>query len=230
MAVDMDTNTTAVSPASNSNSSANIPQTSPLLSLPPELRNDITEMVVNDIPEKTLNLLTAIPPGNGLLCTCRQMFNESKALYDAARLQFWSNTSFEVRRDTNATRVGIHCSVRDLEAIRHLQLVTTTSELFTSNISTSDRRHLKALAPRSILSFKRNSNSSWYLFTVDAKSVVGTPCERLFLRSSESLSFDTWTSGADMNGQWAPGTVWVMKMSELCGLLGHDVSMKRTYA
>ncbi|KAK3617669.1 hypothetical protein LTR56_025136 [Elasticomyces elasticus] len=118
-----------VPPTNNSNTSTRMQQTCRLLTLPAELRNGITELVVNDIPHDRINLLTAIPPGNGLLCACRQTYQESKCLYENARRRYWAETDFAIARNALLSSCRVHFTAADLFTIRHIHFTTSIHEL-----------------------------------------------------------------------------------------------------
>ncbi|KAK5744155.1 hypothetical protein LTR17_002185 [Elasticomyces elasticus] len=125
----MNTNATVASPTNNSNTSTRMQQTCRLLTLPPELRDDITEMAVNNIPRDRVDLLTAIPPGNGLLCACRQTYQETKCLYEDARHRYWADTKFTIARNVLLTSSRVHFTASNLFIIRHIHFTTSIHEL-----------------------------------------------------------------------------------------------------
>ena len=77
---------------------------SPLLTLPPELRNSIWEMAFTSnsmgspvCHHANVDLLDAQGPDKALLLTCRQTYKESRGMYALARSRFWQETRFSLR-------------------------------------------------------------------------------------------------------------------------------------
>ena len=67
---------------------------SPLLSLPPELRNRIYDLVFHKERGNNDRLAHAGSPSKALLLTCRQVFREARHMYAVSRRRYWAWTSF----------------------------------------------------------------------------------------------------------------------------------------
>ncbi|KAK5695840.1 hypothetical protein LTR97_008260 [Elasticomyces elasticus] len=67
---------------------------SPFFSLPAELRNDIYELALSADSKEPIELLSASPPSNAMVTTCRQAYNEAANIYNEARLRYYSTNQF----------------------------------------------------------------------------------------------------------------------------------------
>ncbi|KAI6914042.1 hypothetical protein KC318_g1390 [Hortaea werneckii] len=73
--------------------------TSPLLNLPPELRNLIYEHVFHDTAPEKKDLFSSRPPGSGIVETNRLLRSETKAICDDVYNSFWRSHTFTVEID-----------------------------------------------------------------------------------------------------------------------------------
>ncbi|KAI7535807.1 hypothetical protein KC331_g11833 [Hortaea werneckii] len=73
--------------------------TSPLMDLPPELRNLIYEHVFHDTAPEKIDLFSSRPPGSGLVATNRLLRSETKAMCDDICNNFWRSHTFTVEID-----------------------------------------------------------------------------------------------------------------------------------
>ncbi|KAK5737829.1 hypothetical protein LTR17_006477 [Elasticomyces elasticus] len=66
-----------------------------LLTIPPELRNAIYELIYDSpTPTGSVQLLEASSPSEAILLVCKQIFDEAKELYKDRCQQYWRNTHF----------------------------------------------------------------------------------------------------------------------------------------
>ncbi|KAK4892023.1 hypothetical protein LTR27_009373 [Elasticomyces elasticus] len=63
-------------------------------SLPAELRNVIYELALSADSQEPIDLLSACPPSNDMVTTCRQAYNEAASIHHAARLRYYSTNHF----------------------------------------------------------------------------------------------------------------------------------------
>ncbi|KAK5737831.1 hypothetical protein LTR17_006479 [Elasticomyces elasticus] len=140
-------------PASNADSAAPITQSSTFLTIPPEIRNDIYELVFNQIwTGDTVDLMKAVPPSKAPLLACHQMFNEAKGLHKTAYRGYWSEVhfticipeqqhehlsrdqvfaeaKFTIARNALLPSSRVHFTASDLLTIRHIHFTTSIHEL-----------------------------------------------------------------------------------------------------
>ncbi|KAK4909364.1 hypothetical protein LTR49_021876 [Elasticomyces elasticus] len=208
-------------------------QTCRVLTLPAELRNDISELVVNDIPQDRIDLLTAIPPGNGLLCACRQTYRETKCLYEDGRRRYWAETKFIIARNALIPTSRVHFTASDLFTIRDIHFTTSIHELsrlrrypnhirrYTSNIDFIEEMG----------SFGNNVCFEWRTpRTGSLCNVVWLPIgpDRTFNQIIMSVSRGEYTFGRVAaekcnNELTMDGMITTVKLRDM---LGHDVQMK----
>lgn len=74
-----------------------------LLSLPPELRNEIYELAFTTSVGEKVNLFAHKPPTKSLLLTCREVYNEAGGLYKEAYRTFWRSSNFIVEGETTTS-------------------------------------------------------------------------------------------------------------------------------
>ncbi|KAK5744152.1 hypothetical protein LTR17_002182 [Elasticomyces elasticus] len=88
-----------------------------LLTIPPEIRNQIYDLVA--APEVgAVSLLTARPPTKVLPLLCRQIYGEVRLLHKAAHRSYWRDTQFIIRPETQTRE--IKCNPADVANIRHI--------------------------------------------------------------------------------------------------------------
>ncbi|KAK3655348.1 hypothetical protein LTR22_010233 [Elasticomyces elasticus] len=75
-------------------------------SLPAELRNDIYELALSADSKEPIELLSASPPSNAMVTTCRQAYNEAASIYRAARLRYYSTNQFVIVVVCSTVKVG----------------------------------------------------------------------------------------------------------------------------
>ncbi|KAI6836834.1 hypothetical protein KC332_g5320 [Hortaea werneckii] len=73
--------------------------TSPLMNLPPELRNLIYEHVFQNTAPETKDLFSSKAPGSGLVATNRLLRSETKSIYEDIYNNFWRSHTFTVEID-----------------------------------------------------------------------------------------------------------------------------------
>ncbi|KAK5737824.1 hypothetical protein LTR17_006472 [Elasticomyces elasticus] len=145
-----------------------------LLTIAPELRNSIYELVFA-ADAGPVKLLEASPPEKALLEVCKQTQDEAAGLYVAAFRTYWRNTTFTIRRGpaivTRPYRVNF--GMQDVEQVRTL-------------LSSTDGNNLKGDFPilqravawlsmvaraDSVCTFRHFKGVKWRLVTVDGNAV-----------------------------------------------------------
>ncbi|KAK4895296.1 hypothetical protein LTR27_006639 [Elasticomyces elasticus] len=175
--------TRAPSPVSDADSAAPITQPSTFLTIPPEIRNDIYELVFNQIwtagtnyaeTGDTVDLMKAVPPSKAPILACRQMFNEAKGLYKTAYRGYWSEVHFTIIPEQQHECVA-HFRENDLHKIRHLKLHITFQQMYM--LMWSQEYVSSYLPPRNhpsdYLDYERVATGQWLLSNVDGKRVNG---------------------------------------------------------
>ncbi|KAK3617668.1 hypothetical protein LTR56_025135 [Elasticomyces elasticus] len=104
-------------------------QTSPLLELPPELRNNIYELAFATTAGP-VNLFDASPPNKALLVVCTQIRNEAASLF---KWGYWRTTTFHCTSSSYSKAMGtarrLPFREEDLQWIRDMYFFCTTTEL-----------------------------------------------------------------------------------------------------
>ncbi|KAI6906043.1 hypothetical protein D0869_10409 [Hortaea werneckii] len=101
-----------------------------LMKLPPELRNEIYELVLfqedDDEDYEPIDLMYPYPPSKNLLLSCREIYHEAKGIYKQAYRAFWKTSTFMVEdvSDMPETMVGLQRKLREkeVELIHHLTM------------------------------------------------------------------------------------------------------------
>ncbi|KAK5744149.1 hypothetical protein LTR17_002179 [Elasticomyces elasticus] len=115
----------AVSPAQDATTVLPILQTSKLLSVAPELRNFIYELVFTK-PSGPIDLLTATRPPDDLRLVCRQTNHEARGLWLAANREYWPNITFTITKKAVAWNeqyipLRVRFTAHDLASIRTIR-------------------------------------------------------------------------------------------------------------
>ncbi|KAK3629269.1 hypothetical protein LTR56_018156 [Elasticomyces elasticus] len=98
-----------------------------LFALPPELRNAIYELAFTVHMEEPIELLSAIPPSNSFILTCRQIRDEAAGIYREACRSFWTTGHFVLTLDQDGKLVTastiVHSATRDWEQMRNIVII-----------------------------------------------------------------------------------------------------------
>ncbi|KAK5737828.1 hypothetical protein LTR17_006476 [Elasticomyces elasticus] len=126
-----------------------------LLTIPPEIRNQIYDLVA--APEVgVVNLLTARAPTKPLKFVCRQIYNEVRHLHKAAHRSYWRDTQFTI--SPAMSRSKRICTSADIANIRHIYFEFKLSWVMPELSSTpSDKTAV----------YERWADGRWYELTLD---------------------------------------------------------------
>lgn len=112
---------------SSSSLSRSSPSTCLLTSLPPELRNNIYELIFSVAGKEERHLFKAKPPPKALLSTSRHINKETAAMYRAAYRNCWSCSRFTVMDPAQMTcsynELANQFEGRDIKHIKSLRLL-----------------------------------------------------------------------------------------------------------
>ncbi|KAK5744148.1 hypothetical protein LTR17_002178 [Elasticomyces elasticus] len=143
-----------------------------LLTIAPELRNTIYELVFT-ADAGPVKLLEASPPEKALLQVCRQTLDEAAGLYVAAFRSYWRGTTFTIRRtdEVVTTACRVNFDMEDIKQIGSL-LSTADSGMRYFPVLQSALSRLWLSAERdSVCTFRHLENASWRLVTIDGNAV-----------------------------------------------------------
>ena len=101
-----------------------------LMKLPPELRNEIYELVLfqedDDDDYEPIDLMNPCPPSKDLLLSCREIYHEAKGIYKQAYKAFWKTSDFTIEdvSDMPETMIGLQRGLREkeVELVHHLTI------------------------------------------------------------------------------------------------------------
>ncbi|KAI6882141.1 hypothetical protein KC360_g5931 [Hortaea werneckii] len=101
-----------------------------LMKLPPELRNEIYELVFfqeeDDDDYEPVDLMHPSTPSKHLLLSCREIYREAKGIYKEAYRAFWEMSDFMIEdvSDMPETMVGFQRRLRekDVELVHHMTM------------------------------------------------------------------------------------------------------------
>lgn len=96
-----------------------------MLSLPPELRNQIYGYVVEDLPEGPEFPLAKVTNKKSLILTCQQIRNEAKQMLLPTYRDFWENTLFTISPSTSKNENFAGIGDFELTHIRHIKMTTS---------------------------------------------------------------------------------------------------------
>ncbi|KAK0345521.1 hypothetical protein LTR02_000356 [Friedmanniomyces endolithicus] len=102
-----------------------------LLSLAPELRNSIYELVFDESSDSPVDLRKTKPPSKALLLTCRAIHAEACLIYKHVYRQYWSTNHFELNfpglGSDRAARQSIKkLTERDCDHMAYVKIVETS--------------------------------------------------------------------------------------------------------
>jgi len=141
-------------------------QTSRLLTLIPELRNQIYEQAFA-VPQTSVDLMKASPPSKALLLVCRQTYQEAKGLYNEAYRRYWNETDFFLGSKARAHGARMACTQTELSQISHLRITSSAP------VGQLDYRLglggelLEVLSARYVLTLRRAAKGKWICEKVD---------------------------------------------------------------
>ena len=107
-----------------------------LLSLAPELRNSIYELVFDESSDSPVDLRKTKPPSKALLLTCRAIHAQTTLVYRLAYRQYWSTNSFELTIPSNISSGGLQAALdcvkkladQDCDRMAHVRFVGDFAE------------------------------------------------------------------------------------------------------
>ncbi|KAK5737822.1 hypothetical protein LTR17_006470 [Elasticomyces elasticus] len=151
-----------------------------LLSIAPELRNTIYEMVFwpTSFRERT-DLLTATPPSKEIRLTCRRVNEEARGLYHTAYRSYWTETSFSISFPIERpwpSSVFANFTARDLARVRFVHFTAKCKALAISVDSSYSHLLEWGCAPEQICDFELHEGSPtrWVLQSVDGERTTGS--------------------------------------------------------
>ncbi|KAK5744167.1 hypothetical protein LTR17_002197 [Elasticomyces elasticus] len=100
-------------------------QQCPLLSIAPEIRNNIYELAfTSNAPEA--DFFKPAPPTKALLLSCKQIWQEAKGLHKSAYRAYYNSTTFVIEQGAiTEPAYEMPCTDEDLSHMRHVELLTT---------------------------------------------------------------------------------------------------------
>jgi hypothetical protein len=143
------------------------------LLLPAELRNAIYEYIYPVSEAEDVDLLTATPPPDAILSTCRQVYEEAISIYREACHHYWSRNRFRLTIDYKAGLLHVPASERSMRPVYEC------SAMFIQSIESVALRHwdrichLEAvqIRPRAVVRTRRVSDAGlWERHTEIATS------------------------------------------------------------
>ncbi|KAK5678692.1 hypothetical protein LTS10_009136 [Elasticomyces elasticus] len=158
-----------------------------LLTMPPEMRNRIYELVFATQPEEA-DLLNPMPPTKQLLLACAQIYHEARGLYNTARRSYWRETRFTVCKPSEA-RVDcvVDLTEEQLSAVRHLQLTVTLSDYRYRFSSIADPLTLRVDHLDFPVSYTRCANGQWACTTASSLLSAGFRSPRVVMVSDRTI-------------------------------------------
>ncbi|KAK4895287.1 hypothetical protein LTR27_006630 [Elasticomyces elasticus] len=96
-------------------------QTSTLLTIPPEMRNVIYELVFSIHQRGLVDLLDSAPPSKSILFTCREIYTEAAKMHKHAYQDYWRSTPFSLAtKRLPPSSWDVNFSLQELSKVRHL--------------------------------------------------------------------------------------------------------------
>ncbi|KAK3623555.1 hypothetical protein LTR56_021518 [Elasticomyces elasticus] len=128
-----------------------------LLTIPPELRNAIYELIYDSpTPTGSVQLLEASSPSEAILLVCKQTFDEAKELYKDRCQQYWRNTRFTF--SPAGAPLRLRFSETSVANIRHIHFAVQLAWL-APLVATSLSSNLAIL--------ERRADGAWYELSVN---------------------------------------------------------------
>ncbi|KAK4892028.1 hypothetical protein LTR27_009378 [Elasticomyces elasticus] len=137
-----------------------------LLTIPPEMRNIIYELVFGTQPEEA-DLLNPTPSSKALLLGCTQVYEEAKGLYSTAYRAYWPKTYFVVHY-TGVTEYATSLTRNEMEAVNRLQFTFRRLEYHDLFGSRLEYLRLAPTGPgheNDLIRYARRPNGRWVCTT-----------------------------------------------------------------
>ncbi|KAK5678576.1 hypothetical protein LTS10_009020 [Elasticomyces elasticus] len=170
-----------------------------LLTIAPELRNSIYELVFA-ADAGPVKLLEASPPEKALLQVCRKTQDEAAGLYVAAFRSYWRNTIFTIRRGPEIVTppYRVNFGMQDVKQVRTLLSIADGNNLegdFPILQGHVSRLFMVARAD-SVCTLRHFENACWRLVTVDENAVNTSDGVLIELNDEHGPSFYSFRSKA----------------------------------
>ncbi|KAK5678577.1 hypothetical protein LTS10_009021 [Elasticomyces elasticus] len=200
-----------------------IVQTSKLLTIAPELRNSIYELVFTKPPGPT-DLLTATRPPDDLRLVCRQTYHEARGLWTVANRDYWPNTTFTITKkpiawNEQCSPLRVRFTARDLASIRTIHFTCTAgpADMFKPLFDT----HGIAYKRDSVVTFEHRADfagGEWRMVSLDG-NVLKSGMTAKMTAGDGSLFFGYHPVGNPETNR----KVVEVTAEELSGLVGRKV-------
>ncbi|KAK3633904.1 hypothetical protein LTR56_004663 [Elasticomyces elasticus] len=151
-----------------------------LLTMPPEMRNRIYELVFGTQPGEG-DLTGPAPPSRRLLLTCAQVYHEARGVYQTACTSYWAKTHFTIRMPLNAGTEPMAITEGELSAVRHLQLTCTLKQYLYFFAGHSEYLKHRGTGLDFQVRFKRRANGRWVCTTAYDLILAGSERPRVVL-------------------------------------------------
>ncbi|KAK4895289.1 hypothetical protein LTR27_006632 [Elasticomyces elasticus] len=222
-----DSSGSAVSSASESDATAPpTQQTSKLLTIAPELRNSIYELVFTKPPGPT-DLLTASQPTSNLRLVCKQTRCEARGLWLTANRDYWTTTTFTIHRETvhsndMCTPIRLNFTTKDLSSIRTIRFTSAMLHIprlghlfIAQNISFHDTQ---------LYTFEHDAENpgQWRLTMVDG-AVLEHGTQVFSMHIEEKPCFTTPKVTRIASPSWRPK---IVTRADLSVLVGREVVLR----
>ncbi|KAK4950924.1 hypothetical protein LTR10_010917 [Elasticomyces elasticus] len=199
-------------------------QTAKLLTIAPELRNNIYELVFTP---KTgpVDVRHVKPPSAALVKTCRQACKEALQLYLSSKRRYWQDTTFIIAARSSPGRLAImNFTLGYLQSMRKLRFEITAQSFslrFDATVASSGD------AANVIYKFERHAVGEWFCCEIDGVAMlvgIGHP-----------MLFDDggWWAAASDVGPWMEAKASKHEVfqpvgrAELSALLGCEVELRQ---
>ncbi|KAK3623563.1 hypothetical protein LTR56_021526 [Elasticomyces elasticus] len=125
-------------------------QTSTLLTIPPEMRNVIYELVFSVDRRGLVDLIDSAPPSKSILLTCREIYTEAAKMHKHAYQDYWRSTPFSLAtKRLPPSSWDVNFSLQELSKVRYLSF---TADIVVMRRMLGDEithGHLPAASPES---------------------------------------------------------------------------------
>ncbi|KAK5719217.1 hypothetical protein LTR15_007740 [Elasticomyces elasticus] len=172
-----------------------------LLTIAPELRNTIYELVFA-ADAGPVKLLEASPPEKALLQVCKQTLNEAAGLYVAAFRSYWQGTTFTIHCTTGSVNIALHRVKFNMQDVKQIRTLLSTMD--GSNFPVwfyNMRGHFSRLSipakVTSIFTFRHFRDTKWLLVMVDGVAVDTSHGGIMRLNDVYGPSYTTFSKAGD---------------------------------